>query len=276
MKDKFSVLMSVYYKENAKYLIEAIDSILNQTIRPSEIVIVCDGLLTSELNIVIDEYEKKYGNLFKVIRYKHNRGLGYALSIGLKECSNELVARMDTDDISVENRFELQLKYFINHPDCSVLGGQIKEFEGSLDNVLGIRHVPLNTCEINKFIKKRNPLNHMTVMYKKSQILNVGNYQEFYLLEDYFLWCRMYANGYKICNLEDILVYARSGVDMYKRRGGFKYFLSFFKLEKYKLREGIINNINFVILICERFFLQVICPNNLRGMIYKRFARKKS
>lgn len=266
MNKKFSVLMSVYYKEKPEYLEQSIDSIINQTIKPNEIVIVKDGPLTKELDNVIKNYK------VKVVELKENVGLGKALKIGVENCKYDIIARMDSDDISVENRFELQLKEFEKDENLTLVGGQVIEFN---ENTLGKRRsVPTNVEEIKKFSKKRNPLNHMTVMFKKQDILSVGNYQHMPYFEDYYLWVLLLKNNYKIINIDNVLAYVRSGEDMTKRRGGIKYLRPTYTFEKniYKLKYIKINEYLLNLLIRTTVCL---VPNKLRRKIYTKVLRTK-
>ena len=272
-QNKFSVLMSVYKKENPIYLKAAIDSVINQTLMPLDIVVVCDGSLTDELEKVLDFYKSIYPELFNIVGYEKNQGLGFALNYGLQKCKYDLVARMDTDDISVKTRFELQVAFMDTHKNIDVLGGQIVEFYE--EEIIAKREVPLNHTEIIKFIKGRNPFNHMTVMFRKSSVIKAGNYIDLHFLEDYYLWVRMLVYNCKFSNLDEILVYARTGVDMYKRRGGYKYFKSWVTLERYMLKNKLISRLYYYFTLGFRFFLQVVLPDNLRGFIFKKIARKK-
>lgn len=272
-QNKFSVLMSVYKKENPIYLKAAIDSVINQTLMPSDIVVVCDGSLTDELEKVLDFYKSIYPELFNIVGYEKNQGLGFALNYGLQKCKYDLVARMDTDDISVKTRFELQVAFMDTHKNIDVLGGQIVEFYE--EEIIAKREVTLNHTEIIKFIKGRNPFNHMTVMFRKSSVIKAGNYIDLHFLEDYYLWVRMLVYNCKFSNLDEILVYARTGVDMYKRRGGYKYFKSWVTLERYMLKNKLISRLYYYFTLGFRFFLQVVLPDNLRGFIFKKIARKK-
>lgn len=271
---KFSVLMSVYKNDKEEYLKLALDSIINQTVKPSEIVLVEDGPIPENIENLIKEYEKNIAFL-KVIRLKENGGLGNALNVGLENCSYDIVARMDADDISVLDRFEKQIVEFEKDDTLSIVGGYISEFINNPEESIGIRQVPLTHEEISNFIKGRNPFNHMTVMFKKQSVLEAGSYQDFHFLEDYYLWIRMFLKGYKMKNIDSILVNARVGNDMYKRRGGFKYFKSCKRLQKYLLDNKLITYPKYLKNNIIRFIMQVLLPNNIRGFIYKKFARKK-
>lgn len=268
-RKKYSVLMSLYKKENPEYLRIAIDSMLNQTVAPDEIVLVEDGPLTDELYAVLDDYP-----MLHRIKNEKNLGLGLALNVGLKECRNELVARMDTDDCSKSERCEKQLNFFYNYPNVSIVGAQIEEFIESINNIVGRRIVPLDDCNLKKYLKKRCPFNHMTVMFVKSDILEVGNYQDWFWNEDYYLWIRLALADKKFANLSDSLVSVRVGEEMYQRRGGTKYFKSEYDIQKCMLQNNLITFHRYYINIAERLILQVLMPNWLRGMIFKKFARE--
>ena len=209
MARNFSVLMSLYIKEKAEYFCECMDSLLSQTIVPNEIVIVLDGPISSEVEQRLLEYEKKNPNLIKRVPLEKNMGLGLALKEGVCHCSNDIIARMDTDDIARRDRFELQLKEFEKNPELDICGSHIIEFEGTIDNKLSERKVPITHEEIAQYQKKRSAFNHMTVMYKKSAVLKAGNYEHCPLMEDDMLWIRMLLSGARCLNIDDYLVYAR-------------------------------------------------------------------
>lgn len=270
-KIRFSVSICVYGKDDPQWFRRAVDSVVNQTLKPSEIVIVVDGPVPEELGMVINEYEKD--SLFKVVRLKQNRGHGEARRVGLDNCSNDLVALMDADDISLPERFKKQVSIFQNDPTLSIVGGNISEFIGNETNLVGYRIVPDQHKEICQYLKKRCPFNQMTVMFKKADVKNVGGYVDWYCNEDYYLWARMYIAGMKFANSPDVLVNVRVGKDMYKRRGGWKYFKSEARLQKFMLKKHIIGFPIYLINITKRFILQVMLPNSLRGYIFKKFAR---
>lgn len=270
---KFSVSICVYKNDNPQHFKEAIESIINQTIKPDEIVLVVDGPVPLSINSIIKFYEKE--DFFYVIRLLENVGHGDARRIGLQQCKYELVALMDADDISLPDRFEKQLKCFEEDTTLSVVGGNIKEFVETKDNIIGIREVPQEDIEIKKYLKKRCPFNQMTVMFKRSEVKRAGGYKDWYHNEDYYLWIRMYLSKSKFKNLKDYLVLARVGTEMYQRRGGIKYFISEAKLQKYMKNKGINNWATYFYNVLIRFILQVLMPNKLRGYVFKKFARKK-
>ena len=269
----YSVLMSLYIKEKPEYLRLAIDSMLNQTVKPDEIVIVEDGPLTDSLYAILDEYKAKYPEIVRTVKNEKNLGLGLALNAGLKECKNELVARMDTDDISKPDRCEKQLKVFAENPNLNIIGGNISEFIDTIDNKVGARIVPQMDSEIKEYLKKRCPFNHMTVMFKKESVLKAGNYIDWFWNEDYSLWIRMYLANMTFANIPETLVDVRVGKDMYKRRGSWKYFKSEAGIQWFMFRNMIISLPLFTFNIVIRFCLQVLMPNRLRGFVFQKFAR---
>ncbi|MCL1950262.1 MAG: glycosyltransferase [Turicibacter sp.] len=270
---EFSVLISVYAKENAEYFKLAIESILNQTRMPNQVVIVKDGPLTTILDELIEGYEKKFPHLFSIVPLKENQGLGIALQRGIEECKYEYIARMDGDDIAIPQRFEKQLAMFEANPKLDIAGSYIAEFDGDISNVQSYRKVPLKHGEISKFAKRRNPFNHMTVMYKKSAVLKAGNYQPYALTEDYYLWVRMMMSGAICANSKESLVYARTGIDMFGRRGGWKYAKVEFKLQRLFLKIGFINYGEFIRNCLIRGITRVI-PNSFRKFVYLKLIRK--
>lgn len=270
----FSVAISVYKNDNPAFFNRALESItVNQTIKPSEIVLVVDGPVPNEINEIIEKYSNNFN--FKTIRLETNGGLGNALKIATENCSNELIARMDSDDVAVVNRFEQQLDYLDNHHNVDILGGNISEFIDDETNIVSFRNVPSSDVEIKKYIKKRCPFNHMTVMFKKSSVIDAGGYLDWHYNEDYFLWIRMFLNRSVFANLPDVLVNVRTGKDQFARRGGFKYFRSEMELQRYMFHHKMIIFPRYCFNVIVRFFLQVIMPNKVRGIIFRRVIRRK-
>lgn len=274
MNQDFSVLISVYRNDNPDYFTKAIYSISSlQTKQPKEIVLVVDGPVSPSLDESIKSIEQEIKSI-KVLRLKENVGLGLALQQGLLITSNEIVARMDSDDIAVPNRFEKQLEYLNANPDVAIVGGEIDEFIDDTENIVGRRKVPCLPDEINKYIKSRCPFNHMTVMFRKSQVLSCGNYKPWHFNEDYYLWIRMAEAGCKFANLPETLVNVRVGEEMYRRRGGWKYFKSEAGLQGYMLKHGVISLPRYCFNVIGRFAIQVAMPNKLRGFIFQKLFRK--
>lgn len=274
MKKKYSILMSVYYKEKPEWLSYSIQSMLDQTLFPDEFVLVKDGPLTSELDSVIDAFRKKYPKLFNIIELKENMGLGPALQIGIENCKNEYIARMDSDDYSVPNRIEKQFEMFEKYPELGLVGTNVEEFEDSIENVNCHVILPELHDEIYKFSKKRCPFRHPSLLYKKSEVLKAGNYRKFYLCEDYDLYVRMLRAGCKCYNIQEPLVYMRIGSDFYKRRGGSRYMKTILKFKNEQLKIGYFSLGDYLkstiphIVVC-------LMPNKMRDWVYRNLLRKK-
>lgn len=275
MNEKYSILMSVYYKENPRWFEESINSMLNQSIKTDDFVIVEDGKLTKELDEVINKYVKLYPDLFNIIKLPNNIGLGPALSIGVKECKNELIARMDSDDISIKERCEKQLNLFKEYKDLDICGSNIIEFIDNIQNGQSYRKLPETNEEIKKYMKRRNPFGHPSVMFKKTKVIESGNYREYYLCEDYDMWIRMAENEAKFYNIQDVLVYMRISEDFYKRRGGMKYLKSILKFKKEQLKKGFYSKKDFCISATAHIVMCIL-PNSIRNFLYKKVLRKNN
>lgn len=254
----------------------AVDSMLNQTVPPDEIVMVCDGPLTAVLDETLAGYEAKYPSLFHIVRLPENKGLGIALQAGLLACRNELVARMDADDIALPDRMEKQLRMMQAHTDLAVLGGQIAEFDDDTKEITGYRIVPETNEEIRRFVKFRNPLNHMTVLMRRSQVLEVGGYQHFLSCEDYHLWTRLIAEGYPLANLPDICCRVRVNKSFYHRRGGWEYFRRIYRMEAFILEKKLITRWQFFGYVLVRFVGNAMLPGSIRKYFYNKTLRKNA
>lgn len=273
--ERYSVLMAVYYRERAEYLKSAIESMLNQTVPPEEFVLVCDGPLTEELDRVIAEVCSSDPELFRVIRLAQNRGLGTALREGLLQCRNELVARMDSDDLAVPDRMEKQLEAICADSVVSVLGGQIGEFSNHPEHISTMRLVPTRMEQIRKFIKFRSPMNHTTVVLRRSHILKAGNYQSIPGFEDYTLWIRLVSQGYELKNIDHLCCKVRADDGMYARRGGMNYFRNAREMEKLLLETRMINHLEYARNLLVRFAGTVLLPSVIRKTIFKLFLRRQ-
>lgn len=270
---EYSVLMSVYHKERPEYLKQAIESIQVQSLSTNDFVLVCDGPLNDELDAVIQTKQLEMGENLNVVRLAKNGGLGNALNEGIKHCKNELVARMDSDDIAYPDRCEKQIAVFNTHSEVSICSGIVEEFTTD-PNTVDTRRVPPETnAEIIEFAKKRNPFNHPCVMYKKSAVKAVGSYQDFYLLEDYYLWLRMLMAGYQGYNIQEPLLYMRASSDMYLRRAGWKYAKTQAKLFKFMKQQGFIGNGQYI-KSCVIRSGSALAPNWLRKFMFEKVLRK--
>lgn len=273
---QFSVCTSVYKKDKPEFVRVALDSMLiHQDVKPDEIVLVQDGPVPYDLSRLLLEYKDKYGNLMNIIRLEKNGGLGNALKLGVENAKYDIIARMDSDDICVPGRFEKQLAYLEAHPECDIVGGQMTEFIDEPDNIVGKREVPLANEEIYQYMKSRCALNHVTVMFRKDAVLKAGNYQDWFWNEDYYLWVRMMMAKCQFANIPDVAVNVRSGADQYARRGGKKYFDSEIGIKKLMLENGMISKKEYYINYMERFIIQRMMPNSIRGWVFRTFARKK-
>lgn len=269
---KVSVLMSVYRKENPQYLKKAINSLLKQTQIPDEIEIIKDGPLTKKLEKVLTDFKGQYPHLFTIYGFKHNHGLAYALCYGVVHAQNEYIARMDSDDIAASDRLEKQIKA-MTKGNYDIYGGQIKEFENTTKEIIAKREVPLTLNAIKKFAHRRNPMNHMTVMFKKDKILDLGNYHPINGFEDYDLWIRAIEAGLKLGNSTNTYVYVRAGYEMTQRRGGLRYILENFKARKEFKENGFYNTEDFLITTLGGTVTSLV-PNKLRYFIYYKLLRK--
>lgn len=271
----FSVLLSVYQKEKPAYLEQAIESLLRQTLPADEIVIVKDGLLTKELEQVIEKSLQKHKGLFTVVSLGENRGLGPALREGISVCRYDYIARMDTDDIARPDRFARQMAYMQAHPDIALLGTWIKEFSKSATKPDTATELPCSHEEILAFAKSRNPFRHMTVVFNKQAVLNSGNYRDFLWFEDYDLWVRMLQKGYRAANLPEFLVDVRADSAMFARRGGRKYLEQEVKFQKFLWKSGFITALQFVRNVAVRSVVRLL-PEAVRARVYKGFLRRQN
>ncbi len=274
MSNKFSVAISVYKNDNPVHFDRALESITSlQASIPDEIVLVVDGPVSEELNSVISKYEAEY-SMMNVIRLPQNMGLGNALKIAVDSARNELIARMDSDDIALPDRFSKQLKMFEDDPELDIVGGDISEFIDTEDNVVAYRRVPTEDANIKEYLKFRCPFNHVTVMYKKSAVIKSGGYLDLFWNEDYYLWIRMCEQNCRMANTGTVLVNVRTGKDMYKRRGGTKYYKSEKFLQDYMLKRKMIGFSTYFMNLTKRFIVQVFMPPRIRGWVFRKFARK--
>lgn len=271
---KFSVLMSVYYREEPEFLRLALESNLEkQSLIPDEMVLVCDGPLTEELDKTIAEFEKRYPDILKVFRLEKNGGLGNALNFGLERCSYDWVARSDSDDICHPDRFRLQLEFLENNPDVDIISSYIDEFDEDWTCPVHKKKMPTDHDGIVNMAKFRNPINHMSAMFRKKAVTDVGSYQHLPYVEDYYLWVRAIVNGARLANVPEYLVHARIGNGMVKRRGNRAYIGSWKTLNKYMLENKMIGTLSYCKnMIAVRVF--VYMPVGMKEFVYKYIFRK--
>jgi glycosyltransferase involved in cell wall biosynthesis len=271
MNTNYSVLLPVYYKDNPGWLKIAVESMLAQTLPPEEVVIAVDGTVTAGLEAVIGDYEADDA-LFSVYRYEENEGLGLLLRKAIPLCRNEYIARMDADDYSVPERIERQFEAI--KQGISLVGSSVYEFTGELDNITALRAMPENHDDIIMFSKKRCPLAHPSVIFRKQDVISCGNYENYYLTEDYDIFIKLLSHGVRAYNIQEPLVYMRIDKDFYKRRGGRKYLKSLLAFNKKLYRSGWTRFNDYFtrsalnIIVC-------LMPNFLRDFIYRRLLRRR-
>ena len=266
---EFSVLMSVYIKENPQYLRESIDSVYAQTLMPGEVILVEDGKLTPELYSTIDELSAKYDTL-RVIPLKEKLGMGGALNEGLKAAKNEVVARMDTDDICKPQRFERQIEFMESHPEVDLCSSWIDEFEGTTDNIISQRKLPEKHRDIVEFAKRKCPANHPATVYRKSKVLQAGGYKNH--PEDYILWVKMLMNGCIFHNIQESLLWFRFSKNVIRRRGGLKYAWHETGDQWQFYRMGFISLPRLAANVATRLTVRLM-PNSMRNIVYRKLLR---
>lgn len=269
---RFSVIMSVYKNDDPEQLRTALHSIIHQTLPPNEVVVVVDGPVPDTLREVLEEVKTAFPAL-RPLYQEQNRGLGGALRIAVENAQYDFLARMDSDDISLPQRFEWQIRQFQLQKDVSVVGGMITEFAESPEHIISKRVLPLDDAEIKRFMKSRCGVNHVTVMFKKADLLRAGNYQPGFIQEDYYLWARMILAGCRFQNIPQTLVNVRSGYDQFARRGGAKYFKDVLAFNRWMHRQGLISFARMGYNILVRGVVQLLLPNRLRTIIYKKVLR---
>lgn len=262
-KLKFSVITSVYKSDVPEYVKTAFESIFNQTLIPDEVVCVADGPIPDELKNVVEEFNTRYPEIMHPVYLEKNGGLGEAMRIASLEAKYDYLARMDSDDICLPDRFEKQMKCFEEDPDLSIVGGMITEFEGDPENVFAKRILPLEDAEIKKMMRGRCAVNHVTVIFKKADLMKAGNYQPFWKQEDHYLWARMMLAGCTFKNIPDIVVNVRSGRDQFARRGGWKFFKSEVRMFWFMYKNKLISFGYFLYICAIRGTVQFLMPNSL-------------
>lgn len=270
---KFSVLMTVYKKDNPEYFKMSLLSVLNQTVIPDEIIVVKDGRVSEALQNVINEISEMNAGLIREIQLEKNLGLGLALNEGLKSCKNELVARMDADDISLPTRFEKQLLAFENNDKLDIVGCPVKEFEGKSDNIIGKRDVPLDNLSIYNYAKRRDPFNHPTVMYKKNKIERFGPYRNYRKNQDTALWIDLLINECVCANIPEYLLLFRFDEQTYKKRKSWVNTKILIEIRWNSYKKGFNSFFDFVIVAIIQLGIYIM-PSIFQKFIYKNILRK--
>jgi glycosyltransferase involved in cell wall biosynthesis len=268
----FSVAFTTFRKDDPDELSTALDSVINQTVSPSEVVLVKNGPVPQALDTVIDSIREAHPGLLSITELPHNRPRGEARQISIEECRHDLVALMDTDDIAVPNRFRLQLEYLREHPTVDVVGGYAAEFDTDPDEPYAVRSVPLEPETVAKKARFRSPLNQPTVMARRRAILDAGGYRPLHLMEDYDLWMRMLGNDATIANVPEVLVKFRAGSEMYRRRGNLRYARAELNLQCDFYKNNFTTLPVLLLNLCTRVPLRIL-PNRVREFVY-RYARR--
>lgn len=269
---QYSVLMSVYIKDRAEWLEQAVSSMLKQTIPPSELVLVEDGAVSVDVSNLIEKLERELGDRLRIVQLDKNSGLGEALRRGALECRYERIARMDADDISVPDRIEKELDALYRH-NLDMVGSNVAEFIDSPDNPVAITSLPLNDVEILKYSKRRNPFRHPPILMKRSKVLEAGNYNGRYpFFEDWDLFSRMLAIGCRANNIQEPLVYMRVSSDFYHRRGGVRYLSYAGKFKLGKLKSNYFSLWDFIASFVPQAIVCLL-PNKIRSLVYIKLLR---
>ena len=270
--EDYSVLMSVYYKEKPEYLKQSIQSMLDQTVSTNDFVIVCDGPLTPELDAVLEDYKNQKPEVFNIVRLEQNVGIGAAVNEGLKHCKNELIAKMDADDIAMPERCELQIARFNSNEKLTVLGGYMDEFDEDFNHPYAMRKVPLTYEAIYNFAKRRQPFNNITVMLKKSAVIHVGGYSNMNRCEDYDLYVRLLSKGYYCENLENVLCRARVERNALSRRSSLET-LKWFVKSRWNVYKIHYSSLVDFLIACTAQIIVFVCPNFIQKFLYEKFLR---
>lgn len=272
---QYSGLMSVYVNESPQLLKRALNSVLKQNYPPADFILVKDGQLTEELESVIrDEHQlfERADIHFIELKNSKNLGLGRSLNKGLKACKNELVARFDSDDLSLPQRMTKTIEWFREHPDTAIVGTQIYEYDHDEHHPFDIKQVPIDYEHIKKESVVRNPFNHMSVTFKKSVINKVGGYIDVPLFEDYYLWLRVIRAKYPVTNLEDVLVKAHVNREFAHKRGGMHYLKKELHFQNILVLDGFLNLPQYLCNVLIRGTTRLL-PPDLLLVVYK-FLRK--
>lgn len=269
----YSVLMSVYQKEKPQNLSESLESILLQTVPPDELILVCDGKLTDELNVIIKAFESEYQKIFRSVRLLENVGTGMAANEGIKECQNELIAKMDSDDVCVPDRFQRQLMMFLKNPKLDMVGGYIEEFDDTTKEPIAIKKTPISHEEILKYARRRSPFNNQTLIYRKSFAQKVGGYTDIKRCEDYEFITKMLMAGAVGENMPEVLVRYRVTKDNYKRRKNWSNTKSFIKVRWGLYKARFSSFLDFLVPTTAQL-LMFIMPERFTSWAYRKFLRR--
>lgn len=271
-----SVLLPIYYKESVSVIEKCLHSMLQQTVKPDEIVCALDDPSTEEIETAIDRFAETAGTKIVKCYCKRGSGLGAVLNIGVQHCSCDYIARMDADDIAVPERLEKERDYLDTHPETDVVGSNIAEFENDPQEIIAYRNVPEDDAGCKEMLKRRDPINHMAAMYRRESILKAGNYSsEMMSCEDTYLWTAFYAAKLNFANIQENLIYVHAGREMYERRGGKKAYYYVKKAIDYKKEVGLISGGEALFQKTANWCVLVLMGNKMRAFVYEKMLRKK-
>lgn len=265
---KFSVLMSVSPDEKVEYLSQSLNSIWAvQSVKPNQVIIIKDGEINEDLSTIIERFKESVDAHVIVKQNEKNMGLAYSLNVGMKLSSYDIIARMDSDDISMPDRFKKQLFFMENNPDIVVMSSNIEEYDQKMEKILGVRRIPEHHEEIKKFAKKRNPISHPVSVFRKNEVMSVGGYPDFKRSQDYALWSLLLVKGYKMYNMQEVLLKMRTGTQFIKRRG-LSYLINEILIIRYQNKIGFISARRAVLNIIYRIILRT-SPDIVKQYLYK-------
>ncbi len=267
----YSVLMAVYALADPVHFDEALYSMVAQTLPPDEIVIVCDGALTEELDSVLDRYDREHPGLFNVLRLPEHRGVGVCCNLGLEACRNDIVMRMDSDDISEPTRCELEMAEYVADPALDIVSGYILEFERDKNEGF-LRKVPTDPEETLKYARRRMPFSNVTIAYRKSKVLECGGYKDLSRAEDYDLACRMLMAGAKFKTLPEILVRVRVDADAFARRKNWGHIRSLIGVRWGLYRMGFTSLWDFIVMAGSHI-VSLLMPERIIRWLYEKKLR---
>ena len=268
-KTEFTVLMSVYSKDDPDLFDKALKSVFDNSLSASKVLIISDGPLSPELNAVLERYSDE--PTFSLVRCEENMGLSFALNIGLEYVDTEFTIRADSDDINCPTRFVTLIKLLQSGYD--LVGSSIMEVDKSGVEI-AIRKPPLNQADIKKFVKRRNPFNHMSTAFRTQVVADVGGYPNIFLKEDYALWATLISRGVRMCNSDEVLVHATTGQDFYKRRGGIRYAVAEIAMQRHLVSSGLKNKFSALFDGVLRS-LVFLAPGKVREFVYVNFLRRR-
>lgn len=258
--------------DDPDFLDLAIQSIMSQTVCPDEVVLVQDGCLRSDLEVVLEKWNSRLAGRFRVVKLEKSVGLGEALKVGTEHCQYEIIARMDADDICCPDRFEKQLAFLSENPDVDVVGSWVGEFSGDPETIISVRATPTTPESVRRYARSRNPVNHPSVMLRKQALQEVGGYMPFPGFEDYYLWARMIRQERTIANIPTVLLRQRISREFFIRRGGWRYAIRECAFQRELLRMGVIGPREYFANILLRVSVRLL-PVTVRRQIYMRLRQ---